>query len=349
MSLAAPYRCFLWWGMSLLRFSRLLVLAAIFAVGCGREQSATPTQANAAPPALRKVIFQSDWFPQAEHGGFYQALARGFYRDAGLDVEIRPGGPGVGIKVPVASGDVDFGMNRSDDVMVVASRGLPLIMVAAILQHDPQSLMVHADSPVRRLADLQGRTVTASVGMTWIPYVQKRYGITFDLKPNGHGIAAFLADPAAIQQCFVTNEPFYAAQRGVKVRTLPLAESGYGGYHVIICRRDLIRQSPELVRVFVAASLRGWRDYLEGDPASAHDLILKRNPQMSRELLAFSRGEMIARSLVTGDRARGDDIGQLSLDRLSAQQEVLLALKIMDSPVPIDTVTTRAFLPPELR
>lgn len=327
------------------RWSYLLIFAVLIAAGCSREKPVAVAAPGGKPPALRKVIFQSDWFPQAEHGGFYQALAKGFYQQAGLEVEIRPGGPGVGIKVPVSTGDVDFGMNRSDDVMMVASRGLPLVMVAAVLQHDPQGLMVHQDSPVKSFKDLRGRTITASIGMTWIPYIQKKYGITFDLKPNTYSVAGFLSDRDSIQQCFVTNEPFYAQQQGARVRTLPLAESGYDIYHVIICRRELLRQSPELVRVFVASSIRGWRDYLDADPGPAHELILKRNRHMTREQLEFSRSEMILRSLVTGDRARGEDIGQLSLARLAEQLDVLLELKVMDTPIAITAVATRDFLP----
>ena len=322
----------------------LLLSVILIGAGCAREKP-TATGTSSVPP-LRKVVFQSDWFPQAEHGGFYQALAKGFYREAGLDVEIRSGGPGVGIKVPVSTGDVDFGMNRSDDVMVVASRGLPLVMVAAVFQHDPQALMVHAESPVKTFKDLNGRSLIASVGMTWIPYLQKKYGIKFDLKPNPYGIAAFLADPSAIQQCFVTNEPFYAQQQGVRVRTLPLAASGYDVYHTIICRRDLVRHSPDVVRVFVAASIRGWRDYLDHDPGPAHAVILQRNAQMSGEVLDFSRGELILRALVTGDRELGEDVGQLSLGRLAQQLDVLLELKVVDSPVAIGAVATTLFLPP---
>ncbi|MCX6956509.1 MAG: ABC transporter substrate-binding protein [Verrucomicrobia bacterium] len=333
--------------MSIVRAGVLWVLAVLCAAGCAREK---PAAADAAKPAgLRKVVFQTDWFPQAEHGGFYQALAKGSYREAGLDVEIRPGGPGVGIKVPVSTGDVDFGMNRSDDVMVVASRGLPLVMVAAVLQHDPQALMVHEASPVKSFPDLQGRVVTASVGMTWIPFIQKKYGVAFDLKPNTYSLAGFFIEPATIQQCFVTNEPFYAREKGVRVRLLPLADSGYDVYHTIICRRELLRLAPDMVRGFVAASLRGWRDYVEGDPKPAEALILQRNTHMTRELLAFSRGEMIARSLVSGDRAHGEDIGQLSLPRLTAERDVLLELKVMERSVPIESVVTRDFLPAALR
>src|ERR1017187_5693663 len=112
-----------------LRLSAIVLLfAGLGVAGCGRPASSEPPKN--VPPPLRRVVFQSDWFPQAEHGGYYQALAKGFYREAGLAVEIRPGGNAAGIKLPVATGEADFGLSRSDDVMVAASRGLPLVMVA---------------------------------------------------------------------------------------------------------------------------------------------------------------------------------------------------------------------------
>lgn len=333
---------------SMTHFLRLggALLLATFVMGCGQKD---PGATAGAKPSLRKVVFQTDWFPQAEHGGFYQALAKGYYAQAGIDVDILSGGPGAGIKLKVVRGDADFGMLKSDDIIVAASRGLPLVMIAATLQHDPQAVMVHADSPVRSLKDLKGRVVIASASMTWIPYIQKKYGITFDLKPNTYGLGDFLANKDAIQQCFVTNEPFFAQQHGRPVRTLPLAGSGYDCYHVIFCRRELARTSPDVVRAFVHASIRGWRDYLQADPAPAHALILRRNPQMSPELLDFSRSEMIIRALVHGDPAKGEDIGQLSLVRLTEEMQMLLDLKILDAPVGITLVATKDFLPPAPR
>lgn len=319
-----------------------LVFGAMSVAGCSRPE----TTASARPAALRKVVLQTDWFPQAEHGGFYQALAKGFYADVGLDVEILPGGVGAGgIKVKVAKGDADFGMNRSDDVILAASRDLPLIMVAAVLQHEPQALLVHADSPVKTLADLEGRTVTAALGMAWIPQLQKKFGIKFALKPTNYSLAPFLVDKEAIQQCLVTSEPYFAAEHGVKVRTLPLAEAGIDSYHTIFCRRELVRTDPEKVRAFVAASIRGWRDYLEGDPAPANRLILERNPQMTAGLIAFSRGELISRALVRGDPANDEDIGKLSVARIERQIAMLAELKILEVPVKVETVVTREFLP----
>jgi NitT/TauT family transport system substrate-binding protein len=325
-----------------MRFCRVtffLSVSVLLGAGCARKEAAVPVR------ALRKVSLQTDWFPQAEHGGFYQAAAKGFYREAGLDVTLLPGGPGAGINLKVAKGVADFGMNRSDDLIVAASHGLPVLMVAAVLQHDSQVLLVHAASSVKTLDDLAGKTVTASVGMAWIPWLKKSRGIEFALRPQTFGLAGFFTDPEAIQQGLVTNEPYVARQHGVAVRTLAISASGYDAYHTIFCRRELARTEPEVVRAFVAASLRGWRDYLEGDPTPAHAMILKRNKQMTPELLAFSRGELILRSLVRGDEARGESFGRLELRRISEQIEMLRELKIISEPMAAESVATKEFLP----
>lgn len=326
-----------------IRLHVLGVFVVAFGVGCTRNEPAA--KAASGGPALRHVVLQTDWFPQGEHGGYYQALAKGFYRDAGLDVEIRAGGSGAKIKLEVARGDADFGMNRSDDIIMAASQGLPVMIVAATMQHDPQAVMVREESPVKTLRDLQGRSVIANVHMTWIPYFQKKLGIAFNLVPNTYNLTAFLADPGVIQQCLVTNEPFFVAQRGVKVRVIALSDSGYDCYQAVFCRRELVRDAPDVVAKFVQASIHGWRDYVENDPTPAHDLILRRNAQMSPELLRFSRREMILRSLVAGDRGKGEDVGQVSLPRLRRDMQALLDLKVLEAPVAIESVATTRFLP----
>jgi NitT/TauT family transport system substrate-binding protein len=236
-------------------------------------------------------------------------------------------------------------MNRSDDLILAASQGLPLLIVAAVLQHDSQVLLVHDASPVKSLDDLAGRTVTASIGMAWIPWLKKSRGIDFALRPQTYGLAGFMADPDAIQQGLVTNEPYVARQKGIAVRSLMIGASGFDAYHAIFCRRELARAEPEVVRAFVAASVQGWRDYLEGDPAPAHALILQANTQMTRGLLEFSRGELISRNLVHGDAARGEVIGQIELHRIARQIEILRELKILDRPLTAEAVATREFLP----
>lgn len=308
--------------------------------GCGRNEAAVPAAA-----ALRKVILQADWFPQAEHGGFYQALAKGFYREAGLEVHIIPGGPGAAIKLKVAKGEAEFGMMRSDDAAMAVTNGLPLVIVAATMQHDAEALLVHADDPVRGFSDLNGRTIMAPISMVWIPFIQKKYGVKFDLIPTTYGLGAFLGDRNFIQSCYLTSEPYYAAQRGVAVRTLPLTDAGYDVYQSIVCRRRLTREEPELIRAFIAASIKGWQDYLEGDPTPAHRLILARNGNMTQGQLDYSRRALIEHSLVGGQTARGERIGRIDLQRLQAEIELLREFKVLDKPLRAEAVATTEFLP----
>ncbi len=298
-------------------FPAFLALSLLVFAGCSQPEP------EASSGNLRRSVMQTDWFPQAEHGGFYQALVRGYYREAGFAVEILPGGVNAQINLKVARGDADFGMNRSDLLFVAQERGLPIVVVGAHLQYDPQALMLHEDDPANSFADLDGRTIVAAPSMVWIPYLKKRYNIDFNLRPLTYSLAGFMADETTIQQCFVTNEPFFARKNGARVKTLLIADSGYEAYHTIFARRDLVRTDPEVVRRFVAASLRGWLDYLEGDPSEAHAEILRRNPQMSPELLDYSRSQMIALQLVTGDPARGDAQGRLRRTRLEGQLAAL--------------------------
>src|SRR5215217_3071746 len=126
-------------AMSSLRTAAFMALIALLACGCTRRDATAPaTESKIAP--VRKVVLQTDWFPQAEHGGFYQALAKGFYARSGIEVDIWPGGPGAGIKLKVVRGDADFGMMRSDDLIMAAGVGMPFVIVAATMQHDPQAL-----------------------------------------------------------------------------------------------------------------------------------------------------------------------------------------------------------------
>jgi NitT/TauT family transport system substrate-binding protein len=234
-----------------------LSLCAVMACGCARN----PPPATAAPsvvasPVPRKVRLQTDWLPQAEHGGFYQALVKGYYAAAGLEVDILSGGPGISIRPQVATGAVEFGMNRSDDTLTAVDSGLPLVIVGAFFQHDHLGLLLHADDPAKAFADLGGRTITAMPGLAWIQFVQKKYAISLQLRPTTPGLTSFFSDRTEIRQCLVTSEPFFATRQGVPVRTLSIAESGYDAYHILITGRAFMREHPAAVRAFMAATRR---------------------------------------------------------------------------------------------
>lgn len=322
----------------------LLLLASLLA-GCGR--SPAPVAGAAAAPL--KIRLLTDWYPQAEHGGFYQALAKGYYREAGLDVEIVGGGPGATVGQKMIAGQGEIGMSASDWIIINANSGLPFVMIAASMQHDPQAILVHKDSPVQSFKDLDGRRVMGVPGSNWIDYLSARYGVNFTIIPMNYSLAQFIADKDFIQQCYVTNEPFFLQQNGVESRALLIADSGYDPYRVMFTTQRFAREHPEALRAFVAASIRGWEDFMTGDPAPAKALITARNTQMSSAFMDFTIATLRDRRLIAGDAAKGERTGQLSPRRLQEQITLLTRLKIITAPLTIGQVANLDFLPPAVR
>lgn len=322
-----------------------LAFALLCIVACEKSPNAQTTKAAKLTP----VQLQLDWFPEPAHGGFYQALKQGFYEDVGLAVEILPGGPGGRPTQKVASGQVPFSMGRSDDMMLAAAQGLPVLIVAGLMQHDPQALLLHKDNPVNTFADLNGRAVMAYPGAAWIPYLQKRFEIEFDLLPMSFGLARFIADPDLIQACFVTDEPYRLRQQGVGVKTLLLSDSGYDPYRVIVAHRPFAEEHPEVVRAFVAATMRGWDDYIHGNPARAHGLIAQANDHMTQDQMVFSHSEMIIRRFVAGDPAAGESIGALDAARLNQHAQLLHEMGVLETALPLEAYADLSFLPKSLQ
>lgn len=315
----------------------LILSLALLLGGCGRPDAestatqATPAPTTEAPPNYEPITLQLDWFPQAEQGGFFQAVARGFYREAGFEVSLRPGGPNAQTTHQVLRGAAQFAMNRADTVRTNIDKGMPLFFVMATLQHDPQAVVVHADDPVQTLADLDGRRVMAVPGLTWIAFIERRYGLRMEILPHDFGMERFLADPRFIQQCLETNEPYYLRRQGAAVRVLPLRASGFNPYHGIYCLLSYHREDPERTARFVAASIRGWRDYMEGDPGPAFTAIAALNPKMTPDFLRYSWETLKAQRLVEGSVEAGETIGQVQPSRMREIQKQLYELGLVQS------------------
>jgi NitT/TauT family transport system substrate-binding protein len=305
----------------------------------------SPRVEPAAAPGLVKLRFQTDWFPQPEHGGYYQALAKGYYAAEGLDVEILPGGPNAQVMAGVAVGRAELGMTNGDDVIVAVARGVPVKMVGAEMQRDPQGILFHAANPLRSLRDLEGRTLMAGSGSTWIEVARQKLGVKFNLLPLVGDLTRFINDPRFVQQCFVTNEPFFLRQRGVEVGALLIANDSYAPYRVMFTSRKFLAEQPEVVAKFVRASIRGWEDYLTGDPAPANQLIAAKRSDLSPEFMAYSIRAMNEYQLVRGDAAKGEFTGQLTAARLAQQIALLQEVGVLDKPVQVEDVATLAFIP----
>ncbi|MDB6166686.1 MAG: hypothetical protein JWQ83_1826, partial [Lacunisphaera sp.] len=174
----------------------MLAGCILLLAGCGKKSETTSPAATNAPVRIR---FQTDWFPQPEHGGYYQALAKGYYAAEGLDVEILPGGPNAQVMTSVAVGRADLGMTNGDDVIVAIARGVPIRMVGAEMQRDPQGILFHAEHPLNSLKDLEGRTIMAGAGSTWIEVLRRKVGVKFNLIPLLGDLARFMNNPEFVQ------------------------------------------------------------------------------------------------------------------------------------------------------
>ena len=295
---------------------------------------------------LTPVTLQTDWYPQPEHGGFYDALIRGYYRDEGLDVTILPGGPYVNSNQQVSVGAVQFSMGSSDNTLESIGNGVPLVAVGATMQHDPQAVMVHQDSPVHSFQDLNGHAVAIRLGLsTWFEFLVKRYQLKNVREiPATYSLANFLQDPEYIQQIFVTSEPFFARQAGVPVRAMLISEAGYDPYRVFLTSPSFLQQHPEIVAKFVRASLRGWRDYLV-HPDDINAAIAKLNPAMSVPQMKFSYEALRDQHFIAGEAPNGADLGRFEAARWTSMYQQLLDLKVIKKPFDPTTAYTLQFLP----
>ncbi len=263
------------------------------------------------------IRFATDWRAQAEHGGFYEALAEGEYKKRGLDVQIVQGGPAVNVPQLLASGAVELGMGSNSFIALnLAQQGAPVKAVAAYFQKDPQVLMVHPDQGVASMADLKGHPILlsdAAVSAFW-PWLKAKYGFADDqVRKYTFNSAPFLADKRAVEEGYVTSEPYtLEKQAGMKPVVFLLADNGYPGYaNMVLAPDSLIAKNPAAVKAFVEASAKGWRDYLYGDPRPADALIRKDNPEMTQDVLDQARETMKAHGLVDSGDAK-DAIGAMT-------------------------------------
>ena len=252
--------------------------------------------APAQSQQLDKVRFGTNWVAEAEHGGFYQALADGTYRKYGLDVTIVPGGPNVNNRILLPVGKLDFFMSANSlQSFDAVAQNIPTVAVAASFQKDPQVLIAHPD--VQSFDDLKTRTLFVSKeGMaSYFQWLKADYGFSESkVKPYTFNAQPFLADKKSAMQGYVTSEPYAVEkQGGFTPKVFLLADHGFNSYSTLIeTRRDLVEKKPGLVQRFVDASAVGWYHYIYGDSRPGNDLIKKQNPEMTDELLAYSIAKM---------------------------------------------------------
>ncbi|MEA2831789.1 MAG: NitT/TauT family transport system substrate-binding protein [Bradyrhizobium sp.] len=273
---------------------------------------------------LDKVSFGTNWVAEAEHGGFFQALADGTYAKYGLDVTIVPGGPNANNRMLLVAGKLDFFMAANTLMSFDAvANNVPVVTVAAIFQKDPQVLLTHPELKITKLEDLKPLTlfVSKEAISSYFQWLKSEYGFNEGkVRPYTFNPQPFIADNKSAMQGYVTSEPF-AIEKVAKFKPgiILLADHGFNSYSTLIeTRGDLIDKKPDLVQRFVDASIIGWYNYLYGDNASANAMIKNLNPEMTDELLGYSLNKMKEYGIVDSGDALRDGIGAMTDARVAS-------------------------------
>ena len=322
----------------------LLAFASLAVIG---SRAADTASASGKPPF--KLTVQLDWVAEPQHGGIYQARIRGFFAAEGLDVIIVPGGPNAFVMQKVATNQAQIGQGDSTDALQKIASGLPVLPFGAVFQDDPSGLLVSAGSSVRNFADLEGKTIIARPEWTFLAFLRQNYGLKINVVPQTYSVAGFLTDRETIQQGYFIAEPYHIVKAGApKPRFLSSWDADFRAYAVLFTNRKFAREHPAELRAFMRAYVKGWRDYLEGDPTAAHAEMKKTNSAIDDEFAMASRQLILDEKLVTGRDADGGpaNIGRLSSARFARQIAQLEELGLLpEGKVTLAQALTTDFLP----
>jgi NitT/TauT family transport system substrate-binding protein len=286
---------------------------SLAAIGLGALLMTGGVEARAA----EKLTFLTNWLAQAEHGGFYQALAEGLYAKEGLEVTIRQGGPQVNTAQLLLSGAVDMAIQANSFIPLNAVKeNADYVAVAAFFQKDPQVLMAHPEAGFETLADLKGKPILISNDSwdTYWKFLKVKYGFDDGQgRPYTYTLAPWLADKGLTQHGYITSEPYLARDAGVDPKLFLLADYGYSTYsQVLMVSRKMIAEKPDVVRGFIRASIKGWEDFLDGDPSKGVALIIQQNPDYTRKMADNSIAAMKEYGIVKSGDAEKLGIGAMT-------------------------------------
>ncbi|WP_020619162.1 ABC transporter substrate-binding protein [Paenibacillus daejeonensis] len=307
-------------------------------------ETTTGTNQVEAPQELVEVKQITNWFAQAEHGGQYAALLKGFYEEAGLDMEIESGGPGISATQIVASGNAQFGMGQGDEILFARQNGIPLVVLAGIFQKNPQALMFHKGQDIQGFEDLDGRKVYVGNGVAYWEYIRTKYNLdnVEQFAYNGQ-LASFLEDETAVSQSYMTSEPFTLAQEGIEVDYLLNADSGYMPYgNILFTTEKFLEENPDIVQAYVEASIEGW-NYYKDNYSEVNAFIQEFNPDMPIDKLEYSAQEL--QPLVYGFEAEEHGVGYMTQERWQTLMDQLLELGLLEEAIDVETVYTNEYLP----
>lgn len=301
--------------------------------------------------AAEKVVYMTNWLAQAEHGGYYQAVADGTYAACGLEVEIQPGGPQVSGRPLLLAGKIDFYMGGNMlQAFDAVQQNIPLRVVAASFQKEPQVLMTHPGQGLDTWEDLlkAEQYILGDEGFqSYFQWMITEFGFDAAKRvPYTFNPAPFIANPKSVQQGYVTSEPFAVEKEGgFKANLFLLADYGFDTYATTIeVMQDTIDKRPEVVLCFVDGSAKGWYNYLYGDNKAANEMIKKDNPDINDEQIAFSIETMKSFGIVDSGDTEKLGIGAMTDERVKSFYDKMVKAKVVPEGLDIAKSYTLQFV-----
>lgn len=295
------------------------------------------------------VSYGTNWVAQAEHGGFYQAVADGTYAACGLDVTVVPGGPQVNNAAQLLAGRIDFYMGGTLDAFFGVQEGLPLVNVAAMFQKEPQVILTHPGAAAT-FADIQKLpTLLIADGgyVSFYQWMKTAYGFTDEQRvPYTFNAAPFIADPQSAMQGYLSSEPLVVEQEGGFVPDVWLiADAGYTAYSTTIqTLAATVAERPEVVQCFVDGSIKGWYNYLYNDNAAANAMIMADNPDMSQDKIDYAIAKMKEAGIVDSGDALTLGVGAMTDERMADFYGKMVAAGVLPEGLDISSSYTRQFV-----
>jgi NitT/TauT family transport system substrate-binding protein len=290
---------------------------ALLTGGAAFALAAVPGARVPFAQTLDRVSFQTNWRAQAEHGGYYHAVAAGIYRRHGIECDLRMGGPQQNPAQLLLAGRVDMIMSNGFQALNYVRENLPFLTIGAIMQKDPQILMTHEGNGINGFPDMRGRPVLvgASGRTTYWPFLRAKFGFTDEqIRPYTFNVGPFLVDRMAIQQGFLSSEPYAAIQGGARPRVFLIADAGYENYQTTIdVSARMVAEKRDLVQRFVNATIEGWTQYMTGQGIDAANALIKRdNPEMDDAKIAYAIRVMNENGIVSSGEALTMGIGAMT-------------------------------------
>jgi len=309
------------------------LVGLILILGCDSGKTtkvATAPTENESAKSLTKVALVLNWYPEAEHGGFYAAKVHGIFEKYGLDVDIQPGGKTTIVPQTLTLGRAQFGVINADDVLISRNQEAPIVALMAPIQQGPRCIMVRADSGIQSFEALKNITLQIDSGRPYVAFLKSK-GLLDDsvkLAPYFGSVAQIVAGPGYAAQGYSFSEPFMAKQQGVEVNQLMMSQIGYNPYaSLLVSTESYVKDHNEICRKMVQASVEGWQKYLS-DPNQTNEVILAANKQgLTKEALEFGV-EALKPLCYQGEDT--SSIGAMSTTRWTELGETLVDLKIID-------------------